>query len=148
MKKTIPQSAWALLLLIFLMAGCDSEAQNTNGGDSPSSESAAVKLQNVDIDRFEALLQEEGVQVLDVRTPAEVAAGMVPGAKHINVNDADFGSRAASELDKDKPVAVYCKMGGRSSRASDQLAKLGFKTIYNYTGGMSEWAAKGKPIAR
>ena len=121
------------------MMGCDGEAQG-NGEEMASS------VQNVNIDRFEELINEEGMQLLDVRTPEEVAAGIVAGAKHINIHDNDFIERTSSELDKEKPVMVYCRSGGRSARAAQSLLDAGFGTVYNYTGGMSEWKSKGKPV--
>jgi rhodanese-related sulfurtransferase len=39
---------------------------------------------------------------------------------------------------------VYCAAGGRSGKATALMAKLGFKNIFDYSGGMSDWQAKGK----
>ena len=136
----------ALALLLFLFVGCESEAQGNENAQPSENGAVAASVQNVNMDRFEELTKDEGVQLLDVRTPGEVAEGMVAGAQHINVHDADFGTRAAAELDKETPVAVYCKSGGRSARAAQTLVDLGFKTVYNYTGGMSEWKSEGKAL--
>ncbi len=88
------------------------------------------------------------VQLLDVRTPGEVQnTGKIEGAVNMNFNSPDFQAQLAT-LDKEKPVIVYCAAGGRSPRAAAQLAKLGFKTVYDYTGGMNDWLAKGKKTVR
>ncbi len=90
----------------------------------------------------------KSVFLLDVRTPGEVQnTGKIEGAVNINFNSPDFQAQLAN-LDKEKPVIVYCAAGGRSPRAAAQMAKLGFKTVYDYPGGMNDWLAKGKKTVR
>lgn len=138
-----------LLALILVLSSCQSEAQKTTpekGSEAAQTEQVAPAApRNIALAEFQEVMQQPEVQVLDVRTDEEVAGGVVEGAVHINVFDADFGDRAAKMLDKSKTVVVYCKSGGRSSRASGTLAELGFKDILNYTGGMSEWQSQGLP---
>jgi rhodanese-related sulfurtransferase len=56
-------------------------------------------------------------------------------------------------LDKNKPIALICFTAHRSPIAAKQLAKEGFATVYNITGGMMEWSSlklttvKGKASA-
>ena len=73
-------------------------------------------------------------QLLDVRTPQEWEAGKIASSKCINYNDANF-KQQIEQLDKNKPVFVYCAAGGRSSKAAPILQQAGFKYIYNLTGG-------------
>lgn len=73
-------------------------------------------------------------QLLDVRTPNEWNAGKVASSKCINYNDPAFKEQV-QKLDKDKPVFVYCAVGGRSTKASQILKESGFKLIYNLQGG-------------
>jgi rhodanese-related sulfurtransferase len=101
----------------------------------------------LDVDAFEKKIKEKGVQLVDVRTPAEVANGKIKGATTININDADFKDKI-SKLDKSKPVAVYCGVGGRSGRASTMLTQLGFKQVFDLAGGMTAWNAQGKPVEK
>lgn len=89
---------------------------------------------------FKAKLTKKNVQLVDVRTPAEFALGHIDGAANLNVNDAQFKDLAA-QLDKRKPVAVYCKAGTRSAKAAGILAEMGFKTIYNLDGGYMSWTS-------
>lgn len=141
------------LLTVLIMAGTSCQAQHGQdkaGGTSPATEAGQpAGPQQVDPAAAEKLMAEHAdLQVLDVRTPEEVAGGTLKGAKVINWFDADFAQRASAELDKTKPVLVYCKVGGRSGQASDVLAQLGFTTIYNMTGGMSRWLSEGRPVQR
>lgn len=98
----------------------------------------------LDVDAFEKKIKEKGVQVVDVRTPAEVSNGKIKGAAVMNYNDANFKAQIA-KLDKNRPVALYCAVGGRSGKAATLLTQMGFKQVYDLTGGMSAWAAKRKP---
>lgn len=97
-------------------------------------------------DRFEALLAEDPtVQLIDVRTPEEYKAGHLANARLINFHSADF-TEQLSTLDKNKPVLVYCAVGGRSGKAADKLNKLGFQEVYDLDGGFNAWKASGNKI--
>ena len=45
-------------------------------------------------------------------------------------------------IDKNKEIFVYCHSGARSYNACKILEQLGFKTVYNLIGGISEWSGK------
>ncbi|OQD44018.1 sulfurtransferase [Croceivirga radicis] len=78
------------------------------------------------------------VQLIDVRTPQEYGVGHIDDAKNINVGSPDFVQQIQG-LDKEEPVYLYCKMGGRSNKAAQLLKKQGFTKIYDYTGGYNDW---------
>ena len=67
-------------------------------------------------------------QLLDVRTPKEWTAGKIESSKCMNFMDVDF-KQQVEKLDKNKPVFVYCAVGGRSAKASQILKESGFKVI-------------------
>ncbi|HYO42378.1 MAG TPA: rhodanese-like domain-containing protein [Candidatus Limnocylindrales bacterium] len=81
--------------------------------------------------------------VIDVRTPAEFAAGHIAGAQNIDVEAGDFATRIAS-LDKGAKYLVYCRSGRRSAIAAQQMAGAGFKDIAD-GGGMEAMVAAGAP---
>ncbi len=89
----------------------------------------------------------DSIQLVDVRTPEEYAEGHIKHAKNINVFDDNFIA-LMSELDKEKPVYVYCRKGGRSAKASAKLQEAGFTKIYDLDGGFSEWKSEGKAISK
>lgn len=93
------------------------------------------------------LLNDPEVQLVDVRTPGEWSKGIIPNAKKINYRDSDFLAQMEKELDKEKPLVVYCAAGGRSAGASKKLSELGFKNIYDLGVGFSGWQAAGMPVA-
>jgi len=77
----------------------------------------------------------EQLNIIDVREADEVAAGMIPGAKHIPLGEVE--SRTG-ELNKDKPYYVVCRSGGRSGKASAFLTQQGIDAT-NVEGGMLSW---------
>lgn len=83
-------------------------------------------------------LMESHKQLIDVRTEAEFNQGHISSAQNINVNDPNF-EVAVSKLDKNKPVLVYCAVGGRSGYAAKVMKKWGFKKIYDLKGGYQNW---------
>jgi len=82
--------------------------------------------------------------LLDVRTPAEFAAGHLPGA--ININHTQLAAHI-SRLPRDKPMLVNCRSGGRSARACALLQQAGYNAI-NLGGGFMAWEQAGLPTER
>lgn len=106
--------------------------------------SASSQTKNLTIDDFvKTYKSTDKAVLLDVRTPGEWSEGKLENSKCINLMDQSFAEQAA-KLDKNAPVFVYCKVGGRSSKASKQLEEMGFKNIYNLTNaGYDDLAKKG-----
>ena len=104
--------------------------------------------QNLDVRSFnETIRRTPARTILDVRTAQEVAGGTLPGAVNIDFFAPDF-TKQSGRLDKTKPVFVYCAVGGRSSKAAQQLQQAGFKTVYNLSGGMQAWQQAGYPTIK
>ncbi len=74
-----------------------------------------------------------GYQLIDVREDDEWAGGSLPGAVHIPLGDVP--DRLA-EIDPARPVALLCRVGGRSGRAAEYLAGQGYSEVVNLTGGL------------
>ncbi|MGZ4850840.1 MAG: rhodanese-like domain-containing protein [Candidatus Bathyarchaeia archaeon] len=84
--------------------------------------------------------------LLDVREPNEWKEdGIVEGAKCIHF--ADLKDKIGS-LPKDKPIAVTCSVGNRSSIAVSILEREGLTDISNVLGGMTAWTNLGYPIKK
>ncbi len=82
------------------------------------------------------------LQLVDVRTADEYGVSHLKDAQNICVTEDDFQEKVKT-LDKDEPVYVYCKSGGRSARAAKILADLGFTKIYDLKGGITAWEEDG-----
>ena len=122
----------ALLGVSALLAGCSS----SSGSDSVSTVAPA---------EFVSAMAEPGTVVVDVRTPAEYAAGHVDGAVNIDVESGSFDSQIAA-LPKDTTYAVYCRSGRRSAVAADTMSSAGFTSIVNLDGGVADLQGAGAPI--
>ncbi|WP_425077538.1 rhodanese-like domain-containing protein [Psychroserpens sp. S379A] len=85
------------------------------------------------------LAADNNAVVLDVRTPEEVAEGIIPNAKHIDIFKGQGFIDEIETLDKSKTYFVYCKAGGRSGQACAVMNQLGFKKTHNLLGGFSQW---------
>lgn len=81
--------------------------------------------------------QITGLQIVDVRNPGEVAAGMIPSA--VNIPVGQIPARA-DELDPARPTVVYCAGGYRSSVAASVLRERGFVDVSDVLGGYNAWA--------
>lgn len=75
-------------------------------------------------------------QLLDVRQPKEYEAGHIAGARLIPIRELPD---RLSELDKNKPLIVYCAVGGRSTAAAQLLSGQEFREVYNLSGGIKAW---------
>ena len=128
--KLYPISISIFILFFTCLSSCDSG--HTVHNISPAS--------------FQKILEKE-VVLLDVRTPNEISEGFIKDASALNYYDSDF-ARKLSLIQKDKPVLVYCKSGGRSSAAAKLLMDLGHHDVYNLSGGFMSWMKHDYPFVR
>jgi rhodanese-related sulfurtransferase len=92
---------------------------------------------------MQIMAENQQARVLDVRTRAEWAEGIVPGALTINVMNPMFLSQL-EPLDRKVPYLVICRSGARSQSACQAMTQMGFTDVSNISGGMMAWAG---PIA-
>ncbi len=83
--------------------------------------------------------------VLDVRTPAEFAAGHVPGARNVSHDQLPARLAELSSL-KDKDVVLYCRSGRRTAIAEQTLRGAGFSKLRHLEGDWLAWEAEKKPV--
>lgn len=86
---------------------------------------------------FAKTISNKTVQLVDVRTLSEYSSGHIDSARHIDVNRSDFKGQAA-KLNKNQPVAVYCRSGARSKMAARILVAMGF-SVYELNKGITHW---------
>lgn len=97
------------------------------------------------VEEFASFIQDKEVQRLDVRTLIEYSEGHIPGSININVLDNSFAAMADSTLQKDKPVALYCRSGKRSQKAAAILSAKGYR-VYELAKGINAWQEAEKEI--
>jgi sulfur-carrier protein adenylyltransferase/sulfurtransferase len=86
----------------------------------------------------EMLKRKEDFVLLDVRLPEEYEICNLHG-RLIPLNEL---SHRLGELDKNKPIIVHCKSGGRSYQAMQLLKHEGFVSVRNLEGGITAWAQR------
>jgi phage shock protein E len=79
---------------------------------------------------------ESDVQVIDVRTDGEWKGGHHPDAMHLP-HTSILEGKGFEQLDKNKPVVLYCRSGGRAEQAKNYLEAQGFTNVKNL-GGISD----------
>lgn len=122
---------------------------------SSSGDNATVALRsNADAEK----LRSAGSPYLDVRTPAEFAAGHAPGA--VNVDFLALGpDKFVAEVERvlpaskagGKPILIGCKSGGRSAKAAALLSASGYASggiLVDVQGGFDAWLASGLPVEK
>lgn len=141
--KRISIFGFALVVAIG-MASCGN-SQSQKAAEASTLETSATITKNVGPAEFQKLIdsKKEGL-ILDVRTPQEVAQGAIAGHVDLNFYAPDFKEKLQT-LDKNVPVMVYCRSGGRSGNTMQLLKSMGFKEVYNLAGGMMAWQSQGKP---
>ena len=88
-----------------------------------------------------------GGAVIDVREPGEYLAGHLPDAINIprGVLEFKIGDNAAL-ANKDLPIVLYCKTGGRAALATFNLQRMGYGNVRSLTGGFDAWVSGGQKV--
>jgi rhodanese-related sulfurtransferase len=96
-----------------------------------------------EISRAEAReMLDSGAQLVDVRADHEWETGHLPGAVHIPLPE--LPARVA-EIDKDRPVILYCRGGNRSTMATVALGEAGYDAA-KLSEGATGWEEEGLPF--
>lgn len=97
----------------------------------------------IDIEEFKSYINNDDVQIVDVRGLTEFNTGHVKNANHVFVGTIHEN---LDKIDKEKQVVIHCQAGDRSSIAYSILRKNGFNNVKNYSGGMKEWKEKKNQV--
>ena len=84
---------------------------------------------------------------MDVRTQSEYNEGHLANATLLDYHQKGFEAELL-KLDKNKPVFVYCAVGGRSNAASGMLVSQGFKQVFDLQGGIRAWSSSHKAMVK
>lgn len=126
---------WLLILAAFVSGALLVWPMVTKGGGGALSTTDAVRLIN-----------QEKALLIDVREPAEFAAGHAAGARNVPLNTLD-GAKGLP-TNKTTPLVVVCATGARSSRAVAQLRKAGYSSVHSLAGGTAAWRTANLPIEK
>ena len=141
MRRSVVTAGSALALSAALLTGCSSTT-DTAADTATAEQSAGAAV--VDPAAFQQAI-DNGAEVIDVRTPAEYAAGHIDGAVNIDIASPDFAAQV-SALDPSAPYAVYCRSGNRSASALAEMAAVGMTGSYHLGGGIGAWQSAGGEV--
>ncbi len=103
-------------------------------------------IKEIDSSELQQRLSDgEDLLLLDIRSEAELAQGILPGAEFLPMHLIPL---RMSEFPKDKEVVLYCRSGARSYHACSFLMQQGVDNVTNLRGGIIGWARGGYEIAR
>jgi hydroxyacylglutathione hydrolase len=108
--------------------------------------SSGLRLQTtraVALEELTDAVAADRVTAVDVRSPAEWAAGHLPSAQNFPLGDLD---QRLGELPRDRPLVVHCQTGARAAMAASLLLARGIPDVWLYGGGFAEWSAAGRPV--
>jgi len=86
----------------------------------------------------------EDLALIDIRSDAEIAQGVLPEAEHLAMHLIPL---RMNDLPKDRDVILYCRSGARSYHACNFLGQQGIENVINLRGGIIAWARQGYEIA-
>jgi rhodanese-related sulfurtransferase len=115
----------------------------TAGADADTAAPVAPPLIDLSPDELAARLKAGNVRLIDVRTDAEVAEGVIPGAEHIPLDQFD---PASLDLSDGREVVLYCRSGRRSAIAGEKLAAATGKPVEHLAGGILAWEEAEQPV--
>lgn len=81
---------------------------------------------------------------LDAREESEYKISRISGSQFIGYDHFDMAS--VKDVPKDQAIIVYCSVGYRSEKISEQLLAAGYVDVHNMYGGMFEWKNKDHAI--
>jgi rhodanese-related sulfurtransferase len=106
---------------------------------------AKASVCEITVSEAKGFLDKGGHLFIDCREPKEFKMGHIPGAVNIPRGVMEF--KIAKQVpDKNEPVVLYCKSGGRGCLATCTLCRMGYRNVKNIDGGWLAWEKAGYPI--
>ncbi|MGB6035464.1 MAG: rhodanese-like domain-containing protein [Cryomorphaceae bacterium] len=127
-------------ILIFGMA----KGQNKWGFETMVNTMISNKVDTISANELLEMQRMESVLLLDSREYEEYKVSHLERAKHIGYDSPDYD--VLNDVDKTKPVVVYCSIGKRSEDIGLELKQRGFTNVYNLYGGIFDWTNRGFPV--
>lgn len=125
----------SIVALSGLMLAC-------NGTKSENESEKTVEIQQKSPTEVKAMLGDDNVMMIDVRTEEELKTKAYDVENIVNIPLDEFDQHL-SEIPKDKTIIVACRSGKRSSKAANILLENGYQNIVNLDGGILKWEKDG-----
>ncbi len=97
---------------------------------------------SISAEEFNQKLKSGEYTLIDIRTEMEYQQERIADAPNINIASRDFEAKL-NELDKNKKYLIYCFSGSRTQMGLRIMQALGFKEVYDLSGGIQVWKMSG-----
>lgn len=121
-----------------------SKGQNKWGFETMVNTMLTNQVDTISSEQLAEMLKNESVLLLDSRESAEFGVSHLEGATCIGYENVDYNF--LKDVDKSKPIVVYCSVGKRSEDIGIALKKQGFTAVYNLYGGIFDWTNRGLSV--
>lgn len=126
------------LAVFWPQTSCDAASSNCDASQQASPKQSKAST-------IQAAVQKGDAVLIDVREPAEFAAGHADGAKNIPLGTIEAGR--VNGIDKSKKLYVYCRSGRRAEAAKIALTDQGYTEVESL-GGLQDWQSLGGKLVR
>ncbi|MGL4881517.1 MAG: rhodanese-like domain-containing protein [Waterburya sp.] len=117
---------------------------------------AKKHVQNLTVEQVAKELAQGNVTLIDIREPAELHNGMIPGAINAPRGMIEFYADSTSpyyrhyrpEFDPNRRIILHCASGGRSALAAKTLQQMGYTNVAHLDGGFKAWEAEGQSVTK
>lgn len=124
----------ALAMLALTMAACGSESSAPEGITRNADGYADISVQ-----QLAGMLEDKGLTLVNVHVPYE---GEIPHTDLFIAYD-EIAAHLDQLPDEDAPIVLYCRSGGMSTFAAEELAELGYTNVMEVDGGFNAWKDAG-----
>jgi rhodanese-related sulfurtransferase len=100
------------------------------------------KINTIDAATLKQLIDQNSVNLVDVREPSEFAGERLEGSTLVSLSTFD---PQKIPFDTNKTLVLYCQTSNRSTQAAQKLLNAGYSEITHLQGGLNEWKQQGYP---
>ena len=131
------------MVSVLLLLGISTASCGQKSGETQTQSGSELTVQEF----ANELKRDSTIQLVDVRTWGEYMTSHLKNASWYDFYKPDFKEKIA-ELDKSKPVYLYCASGRRSYESMQILNSLGYTKVVHLIGGINAWNSEKMPVTR
>jgi len=135
------------LLILTILFSCKGQESKTEASEEKTIETKTEETTQesepiivLDVNDYKTQVIGKDIQLIDVRTADEYKEGHIDDAINIDYFESDTFAEKFEQFNKDEPLYIYCRSGGRSGKSSKILIELGFSKVYDLKGGYLAWS--------
>lgn len=103
------------------------------------------RIKEISVSDLARMSRDEGrFDLVDIRTPVEIARGVLPGARALAMHQIPLKLKYFSE--SPRQIVIYCRTGSRSAQVCRFLNQQGIHNVISLRGGIVKWASAGHPL--